>query len=220
MTKQHAPLIPDKFYHLYNRAVGSEKLFLSEENYRYFLDRMKFHVLPVADIWSYALLPNHFHLMIKVKQENRILDLFSHKKKKPFDVMKHDLSDFIMEQFSNWLNGYAKAFNKMYHRKGGLFIDYTKRKMAKVDADINRFIFYIHKNAVHHGLARKIGDWKFDSYQPLLSDKPTWLMRDDVMNWFGSREEFIDFHTRPIDIYWTKPKFSTAHKSGLTSPVR
>ena len=192
--------MPDNFYHLYNRAIGSEKLFLSEENYRYFLDRMKFHVLPVADVWTYSLLPNHFHLMIRVKEKELILDLFSKKKKKAFNAKLHDLPDFIMEQFSNWLNGYAKAFNKRYRRKGGLFIDYTKRKIALVDADINRFIFYIHKNAVHHGLVRKIGDWRFDSYLPLLSDNPTWLMREDVMAWFGSKEAFIDFHAQPVGL--------------------
>ena len=74
-----------------------------------------------------------------------------------------------MEQFSNWMNGYTKAFNKMYDRKGGLFIDYMKRTEAETDADITSFIFYIHKNAVHHGLSKKIGDWSFDSYQSILS---------------------------------------------------
>ena len=105
-----------------------------------------------------------------------------------------------MEQFSNWMNGYTKAFNKMYDRKGGLFIDYMKRTEAETDADITSFIFYIHKNAVHHGLSKKIGDWSFDSYQSILSFEPTVLRREEVINWFGSRQLYIDFHNQPVNL--------------------
>ena len=31
-------LLPDGIYHVYNRANGTDKIFLSNENYRYFLE--------------------------------------------------------------------------------------------------------------------------------------------------------------------------------------
>ena len=113
--------------------------------------------------------------------------------------MEHDLSDFIMERFSNFLNSYTKAFNKVNNRKGSLFMDYLKRSRVNVDCDFTSFIWYLHKNAVHHQLTKAVGEWPYDSYQSLLSDAPTSLLRNDVIEWFGSKEAFIEFHQQRIE---------------------
>jgi hypothetical protein len=34
-----------QYYHLFNRAVGNKKLIRAAENYRYFLSKMKQHIL-------------------------------------------------------------------------------------------------------------------------------------------------------------------------------
>ena len=198
MSPYHIPLCPNETYHLFNRAVGSEKLFYTADNYRYFLDKMKQHILPIADFFTYSLIPNHFHLLVRIKDGKIIAQHFEQKKKKIFNATSSCLSDFIMEQFSNWLNGYTKAFNKMYNRKGALFMDYIKRSIVSEDSDFTSYIFYIHKNATHHNLCDKIGIWAHDGYQSLLSDKPTLLLRDETIAWFGSRERFIEFHDQPV----------------------
>ncbi|MBS1486468.1 MAG: hypothetical protein JST43_02670 [Bacteroidetes bacterium] len=200
MNDYHIPLIADQFYHLFNRAVGSDKLFREDENYNYFLGKFKQYILPVADVFAYSLLPNHFHLLIRIKTDRELMDHFLLKKRKAFNEQFDSLPGFVMEQFSNWLNGYAKAFNKMYNRKGSLFIDYLKRSEAKEDSDITSFIFYIHKNAVHHGLTKKIGEWSYDSYKSIISSLPTSLKRNEVVDWFGSIEQFIRFHSQPIEL--------------------
>lgn len=200
MSNYHIALFPGEIYHLYNRAVGKEKLFLSEANYHYFLSKLKQHTSPVADVFAYALLPNHFHLVVRIKQENDIMQYFHDKKRKPFNPKENSLSDFIMEQFSNWANAYVKAFNKMYNRKGGLFIDYMKRSLMQNDSDFTSYVFYVHKNAVHHGLTKKIGDWPYDSYNSLISYQQTSLLREDVMEWFGSKERFIQFHQQLVAV--------------------
>lgn len=53
---------------------------------------------------------------------------------------------------------------------------------------------------MHHGLTKKIDEWKYDSYSIILSDKPAALQREAVINWFGSRERFIEFHKQPVNI--------------------
>lgn len=100
MSKQHISLLPDYYYHLFNRAVGNEKLFQTDENYRYFLTKMKQHILPVADLFAYSLLPNHFHLLIRIKPVDNLLSFLELKKGKPVNEKENKLSDFIMEQFS------------------------------------------------------------------------------------------------------------------------
>ena len=199
MDKQHAQMVSDNFYHVFNRAIGSEKLFISIENYRYFLQKLKFYVVPVADVFAYSLLPNHFHLTIRIKPAEILTAYFKSKKGRTFDAQKHTMSQFIMQCFSNWLNAYTKAFNIMYERKGGLFMDYTKRVELKTESDITNVILYTHQNAVHHGLRKEIGQWPFDSYTTILGFGPTSLMRTEVIEWFGSIELFEEFHKQPIE---------------------
>ncbi|GAB3419271.1 hypothetical protein GCM10027516_14530 [Niabella aquatica] len=145
-------------------------------------------------------MPNHFHLLLKIKSEETLIDYYETRKKKQFDPLHNNLSDFAMEQFSNWLNGYTKAINKMFNRKGGLFIDYLKRNEVLTANDAASVIFYIHKNAVHHGYTKKIGYWGFDSYNLILNETKTFLNRAFVDSLFNSKEAFRQFHDRPVEL--------------------
>lgn len=82
MNKYHQPLLPDHTYHLFSRAIGSEKLFLCEENYRFFLEKLNKHTSPVCGIYCYALIPNHFHLLARVRDEETIIQHFEEVKKR------------------------------------------------------------------------------------------------------------------------------------------
>ena len=44
-------------------------------------------------------------------------------------------------------------------------------------------------------MCNKPEDWKYSSYNSLLSEKPTLLERVEVINWFGDIENFIFMHT-------------------------
>ncbi len=198
MNDYHQPLLPNETYHLFSRAVGNEKLFLSDDNYLFFLQKLKQHTFSVCDFYCYTLIPNHFHMLAKIKEEAPIIEHFQEVKKKKFQPLENDISDFIMERFSNFLNSYTKAFNKVNKRKGALFMDYLKRSKVNESSDFTSFIWYVHKNAVHHQLVKSVGDWKYDSYHSLISNAPTSLLRKDVMEWFGNKEEFIKFHQQTI----------------------
>ncbi|MDQ2720653.1 MAG: hypothetical protein M3Z26_12970 [Bacteroidota bacterium] len=197
MNDYHQPLLPDNIYHLFSRAVGSEKLFKSSANYLFFLQKLKQHTSAVCKIYCYTLLPNHFHILVRISDEAAIVQHFQEVKNRAFQPSQHDISDFIMERFSNFLNSYTKAFNKMYNRKGALFMDYIKRSSVNAETDFTSYIWYIHKNAVHHRLAKEIGEWEFDSYASILSDAPTSLLREQVIEWYGNKCEFIKFHQQP-----------------------
>lgn len=200
MQNYHQPLLPSETYHLFSRAVGNEKIFIEERNYAYFLQKLASHTSDIANILTYSLLPNHFHIVVKIKPFECVAEHFEMVKKKPIDPLSTNIPDFIMERFSNFLNSYTKSLNKMYMRKGSLFMDYVKRSKVENDWDLTSFIFYTHKNAVHHGYTSQIGEWKYDAYRSLLSDKPTNLMREEVLSWFGGKERFIAFHQQPVNI--------------------
>lgn len=63
------------FYHIYNRGNNKENLFLEEDNYVYFLNLISKYLLPVSDTYSYCLLKNHFHILLKIKEETGISDI-------------------------------------------------------------------------------------------------------------------------------------------------
>ncbi len=191
-------LLPNQPYHIFNRAIGSEKLFREDENYRFFLQKYKQHISPVADTFAYCLLPNHFHCLVRIKDEEKISAVFLNVKKKEPEL--ESLPEFIMERFGNLFNSYAKSFNKIYSRKGGLFMDTMKRVEIADDPQFGSAIFYIHKNPVHHHYCNSIEDWKWSSYHSLLSKSNSLLLRKEVIEWFGSPEKFIEFHKQPIDL--------------------
>lgn len=161
------------------------------------MERYRLHTGPVVDTYAYSLLPNHFHLQVKVKDEHQLEAHFRLvKKKKEYSPLL--LPEFVMERFSNWLNSYTKSFNRVYSRKGGLFIDYMRRVAINDDQQFRNTIFYIHKNAVHHEYCNNIEEWPWTSYHEILSGNPTPLLRQQVLERFGGRQSFIDFHKRLI----------------------
>lgn len=198
MKQYHQPLLPNHSYHLFSRAVGNEKLFLNTENYLFFLQKLKQHTANVCQLYCYTLLPNHFHLLVKINDEESVIQHFETVKKTSYQPLQHNLSDFIMERFSNFLNSYTKAFNKVNNRKGALFMDYMKRSIVNEASDFTAYVWYIHKNAVHHQITKAIGEWQFDSYHSILSEQPTSLLRNEVIEWFGNKTAFIKFHQQPI----------------------
>lgn len=199
MPDYHIPLYPDKTYHIFSRAVGAEKLFNNEENYHFFLLKYKQYVNPIAGTYAFALLPNHFHFLIRIKGEQFIESHFNEKKKlKKFDPAL--VPDFIMERFSNFLNSYTKSFNKVYNRKGALFMDYLRRVEVLDDHQFSATLFYIHKNPVHHGYCKSMFDWKWTSYKAYLNEDSTFILKKDVLGWLGGKETFLKFHEQRVDL--------------------
>ncbi len=70
-------------YHIWTHANGIENLFLNDENYFYFLEKYSLYIEPVAETFAYCLMPNHLHLMVRVKEENEVLEFVSVKKSNP-----------------------------------------------------------------------------------------------------------------------------------------
>jgi putative transposase len=119
---------PIKSYHIYTHANGSENLFRNAENFRYFLSRCKVFLSGVADMPVYCLMPNHLHLLVRIKSELELKEYFSSKKKKDLTGLAERKyrrpvrSDTRLErltilQFSHLFNAYSKAYNKVYSKE-------------------------------------------------------------------------------------------------------
>ena len=197
MRDFHIPLFPGGLYHVFNRANGSESLFRTNDNFRFFLHKYKAHISPVADTLAWCLLPNHYHFLVRVKSVGQLKEFYQMQKGKAIEN-ESLLPAFVMQQFSNWQNSYAKAFNKVFNRKGSLFMDYLKRVEVNKDSQLGNTVFYIHKNPVHHGLVKNISDWHWSSLREYCNEQFSMIDNKEVMEWFGTIENFIQFHKQPI----------------------
>jgi putative transposase len=193
------PLEPENFYHIYNRANGNENIFENEGNYHFFLSKYKTYISPLAHSYCYCLMPNHFHFLIKIKSEKEIrqhLQGCEPQHLQGFKNLAGITTEYLLShQFSRLQNSYAKAFNKQQSRKGSLFMKNFKRKKIDETRYLRKLVHYIHYNPVDANLCTKPIDWKFSSYNSLLTnDKQTMLEKDEVLDWFENKENFIYCH--------------------------
>ena len=165
-----------RFYHIYNRGNNKEDLFLENKNYSYFLSLVSKYLIPIADVYAYCLLKNHFHLLIQIKEETGI------------DGQK------LHQPFSNLFNAYSKAINKRYGREGSLFKERFKRERIKDENHLINTILYIHLNPVKHNFTDDFTDYKHSSFQTIISEKPTQLNRKFVINLFEDKQNFEKSH--------------------------
>jgi len=198
-------LIPNGFYHIYNRANGNERLFLNDNNFRYFLKKYWEYILPIADTYAYCLMPNHFHFLVEIKEHDEIIEEMKKRNKESFEehkinekseshISQENISKFLSLQFSHLFNGYTQAFNKQNNRKGGLFMPSFKRKRIKDENYLKTTILYIHQNPVEAGIAETVSDWKYSSYNPILNNEDPNLNRRLTISWFDDLDNFKFCH--------------------------
>ena len=137
-------------YHVMLRGINRQDIFLDSEDYWKFVKILHQQVNPKdelgsplpskCDIYSYCLMPNHLHLLIR----NRTEELGS-----------------IVKSIGI---AYASYFNKRYERVGHLFQDRFRSEPVN---DMNYFVTlirYIHQNPVAGGLAKRVEDYPWSSW--------------------------------------------------------
>ena len=156
-------MLPLQTYHFFNRANGWENLFLRDKDYHSFIDKIKKHVAAPVQFQVYSMIPKHFHLCGKVRDE----DLLQLVLNVPAQQLKSNKSvsalieRSISRKFSNGFNSYAQWFNKSTTRKGSLFVPNFKKEVIEGEEDLKNVIHFIHANPVVHKLVERIEDWPY-----------------------------------------------------------
>ncbi len=167
------------YYHIYNRGNNKENIFIEEKNYNYFLKKMKEYLIPIADIYAYCLLKNHFHIVLKIKDKEHIPEKYLEK---------------IHLPFSNFFNSYSKSINKRYDRTGSLFQEHLQRNRILEENYLKQLIVYVHLNPIKHKFSKTFENYLHSSYQAYLSNRETSIDRDFILNLFGGIENFKFYH--------------------------
>lgn len=140
-------LTPGEYFHIYNRGTNKMEIFLDDYDYTRFQELLYIansrktiqysdlkNLYPIweqergealVDIGAYTLMPNHFHILIKSKNEK-------------------DSATFLQRL----LISHSKYFNKKYERSGSLFQGKSKSKHVTGDVYLKYLFSYIHLNIV------------------------------------------------------------------------
>ena len=189
------PLVAGNYYHIYNRGNNGIDVFFEAGNYEYFLKLYQQYIYPIAETFAWCLMKNHFHFLVYIRPESEILtnelEYSTVETPKVLDASK---------QFGHLFNAYTQAINKRFARTGSLFERPFERKQVTSEKYLKNLIFYIHNNPVHHGFTKRCEDYPWSSYGPIISDKRTKLMRNDVIEFYGNKSNFLDYHSKQQDL--------------------
>ena len=160
------------YYHLYNRGVNREPIFFNDQNWEYFIKRLRHYCRPeLIDIVAYCLMPNHYHLLVYVKDDN--------------------LSAKIMQPFTV---SYTKAVNRQQSRVGPIFQGAFKAKLIDKNEYLLHLSRYIHLNPVFAELTANPANWAFSSYQDYVGLRNGTLTEPQiVLSQFPSRQAYAKF---------------------------
>lgn len=175
------------FYHIFNRGVNSKPVFLNQENYRFFLQKVEKYILPYFDVYAYCLMPNHFHLILSPKLDIS-LEESSHKNG------LHSTESVFSKTIGKLISSYTQAFNKVYLRTGALFESPFKRIEIDNEDYLKNLIIYVHQN--HDDFT----NYKYSSYRSILSTSETSLKRAEVLSLFGDLDNFVFCHNNIVNI--------------------
>lgn len=137
---------PFRYYHILNRGIGRKAIFRDIDDYLRFLEKLaetksKFDWI----IYSYSLLPNHYHLQTKIR--------------------KSPLSK-IMQSLQTSHSGY---FNRKYRHVGPVFQGRFKSIIVQKGSYFIQLSKYIHLNPIEANLVNHPLNYPYSSYSEYLN---------------------------------------------------
>ena len=160
MPRRLVEFLPGGYFHLYNRGVNRGKIYFDDRNYRYFLSKVEQYLVPVLDVIAYCLMPNHYHLLIRVKETSEV-PMTSEVSR----ISKTAITSKVSRVMMQLSVSYTKTINYHYDRVGPLFQGAFQAKQVHSEAYMGQLIDYIHLNPVANGLVENPGDWPYSSFR-------------------------------------------------------
>lgn len=197
-----------EYYHIYNRGVEKRIIFLDDKDRQRFvrllyvangdrpfvfrdIEDKAFDEIdrgePIVAIGAYALMPNHFHILIK-------------------EIVEGGISMFM----GKLLTGYSSYFNKRNKRTGSLFQGPYQAQHADRDEYLKYLFAYIHLNPIkliepkwkEEGIQNKVAARQFlnrywytsyADYMRMMREEKGILSLKEFPGYFSKHDTFSDF---------------------------
>ena len=182
ITKKYKLYVPESYYHVYSRGINKSKIFRDEDDKSVFLNLMKRYLSKTPEVnsrnnrqypsyfghielLSYALMPNHFHLLL-------------------YQTDEQDIISFMR----SIMTSYSKYFNKKYKHFGPVF---QSRYLASL-IDSNEYLYhisrYIHLNPSDW---KNSTDTSLDFYSG--KRHADWISPGKILDLFTSYNSYLKF---------------------------
>jgi putative transposase len=155
-------------FHVYARGNARGRVYLDTTDRQRYLGILgKVAVKKQWVCFSYCLMNNHVHLLLKTPEPN-------------------------LSSGMQLLHGsYAQAFNFRHERTGHVFQGRFGAVRIEADHQLCAAAAYIARNPVDAGLCVEPGDWAWSSFRATAHDEasPSWLAADELLTYFGQRRK-------------------------------
>ncbi|MEO6232207.1 MAG: hypothetical protein ABJB11_00740 [Ferruginibacter sp.] len=207
-----APIYPDCFYHVVFKSIDGLLLFNHEKDHCVFQDRFKKFLGDFVAIWSFCLIPNHTHFVLKIKSResiNLFLGKLAHQNltvsMKAFIANQNEellFNAMIERQVNSFMVSYANYVNNKFNRKGGIFQKPFKRIKIEDESHLQQAIIYTNANAQKHDLVNDFKTYSFSSYPLIIANDHYFIDAKSVIEFFESKEKFIRLHQEQVDYFY------------------
>ncbi|MDP1548139.1 MAG: transposase [Anaerolineales bacterium] len=172
MARRKVIFLSNHYYHVYNRGVHQNNIFLNDADFKFLLKYIKREAKRCGiTVVVYCLMNNHYHFILR--QDGDIA-----------------ISEFMQAVF----NIYTKAFNAKYKLSGTLFEGPYKAIHVDQNPYLLQLCRYIHRNPLEAGIVVKPEQWDYSNYAEFIGKRNGSLVdREFVKMNFGSPENYEDF---------------------------
>lgn len=162
------------FYHVFNRGINKQEVFLKDEDYKFFLNKL-YNLKMKYDhsIYAFCLMPNHFHISIQTRKTS------------------------ISTIMSSLITSYSMYFNRTYNHLGPVFQNRFKSILIEGYPYFRKLSQYIYLNPVKGGLVKDPIAYPYSSIREAIGKESRFFLDDDIVRLIGetegSRREYEKF---------------------------
>ena len=152
------------FYHVFNRGINKQSIFLKEKDYQFFLNKLldlKNKKKYDHSIYAFCLMPNHFHISI-------------HTRKTPISKIMASLT-----------TSYSMYFNRTNNHFGPVFQNRFKSILIESDSYFLQLSQYIYLNPVKAKITHDPILYPYSSIKEALGKEPLKFLDEDIVRLIG-----------------------------------
>ena len=159
-------IFENAFYHVFNRGLNKQEIFLSDNDYYFFLRKLNYLKKKYDhSIYAYCVMPNHFHISIQTR-------------KTPISKIMSSLS-----------TSYSMYFNRTYSHFGPVFQNRFKSILIESNSYFLKLSQYIYLNPVKAKLVSDPKLYRFSSIREVLGKEPLNYLDQDIVRLIGETKE-------------------------------
>lgn len=193
MPYRLTPFINESYYHVFNRGINRQNIFHNPSDYFHFIKIFEYYQFgnpkpsfsqynrfrikdftknsKIININCYCLMPNHFHLLLKQKEEGG-----------------------IQEFMRKALNSYTKYYNTKNNHSGPILQGEFKAVLIETDEQLLHLSRYIHLNPYVNRISKTIEAYPYSSYLEYIgaSERPI-CSTEPIIEYFNNSAEYKEF---------------------------